>query len=166
VDQETYLTGLRNRLLADGCETADAEIGQYQALVGYRSDRLPQMLFSKIHLTTVAVPIGTAGPREVEQVVRQVGAYAKARSGRRRGAHSGVAAFAVLIADEVLPEGAEATTRPAKVEFAMRIRPAIVNLSNGSVHTFQGRQLWGFAMNGYLQRKFALYFPAERLERT
>jgi len=39
------------------------------------------------------------------------------------------------------------------------VQPAVVDLTEGRVHTFRGRRLWGAAFAGYLRSKSALYLP-------
>jgi hypothetical protein len=159
VDHESYLTSFRERLAADGCTVKDEDLGPVRAVVGYRSDLLPQAMFSKIHLFTVAAATPEANAFAVQDFTQRVGSYAKNAKGQMRGLQSGVTTFAILVADHVLPEAVQLATRPPKLEFAVRTQSAIVDLSAGTVHTFRGRQLWGFALNGHLRRKLNLYAP-------
>jgi hypothetical protein len=46
-----------------------------------------------------------------------------------------------------------------KVGCQAMVQPAVVDLTEGRVHTFQGRRLWGAAFAGYLRKKRALYLP-------
>jgi hypothetical protein len=156
---EPYLKSLRNRMVADGCTVTDQALGPVNAVVGYRSDFLPQMMFSKLHLFTVATAVEEISAFAVEDFIKQVGTYGKDAKGAMRGMQSGVATFAVLVGDRVHPDAVAAAVQPAKIEFAVRTQPVVVDLSTGVVHTFRGRQLWGFAMNGYLRRKLNLYVP-------
>ncbi|MCW2884319.1 MAG: levansucrase [Streptosporangiaceae bacterium] len=159
MDHATYLTALRGRLAADGCTVQDTSLGPVAAIAGYRGNFLPQMMFSRIHLFTVAAAVQDVGAFAVDDFTRRVGEYGRATKGGMRGAQSGIAAFAVLVGDRVHPDAVPAATRPAKIEFAVRTQPVVVDLSAGVVHTFRGRQFWGFALNGFLRRKLALYVP-------
>jgi hypothetical protein len=163
MDQETYLRSLRDRLAADGCTVTDEALGPVAAVVGYRSDFLPQMMFSKIHLFTVAAAVDEISAFVVEDFTQRVGRYGKDTKGAMRGAQSGVTAFAVLVSGRVHPDAVQAALRPAKMQFAVRTQPVVVDLATGTVHTFRGRQLWGFALNGHLRRKLNLYItePAQ-----
>jgi hypothetical protein len=159
MDHDAYLKALRNRLIADGCTVQDGFLGPVATIAGYRSNFLPQMMFSKIHLFTVAAAIDEVGGFAVEDFTQRVGKHGKDTKGAMRGAQSGIAAFAVLVSNRVHPDAAAIATRPAKIQFAVRTQPVVVDLSTGTVHTFRGRQLWGFALNGYLRRKLNLYVP-------
>jgi hypothetical protein len=159
MDHGTYLTAMRSRLTADGCTVQDISLGPVAAMAGYRGNLLPQMMFSKIHLFTVAAAVQDVGAFAVEDFTRRAGEYGKVTKGGMRGMQSGIAVFAVLVGTRVHPEAVQAATRPATVEFAVRTQPVVVDLSAGLVHTFRGRQLWGFALNGFLRRKLALYVP-------
>lgn len=153
-----YLALVRDSLTADRCSIEHQQIGPLPAIVGYRGDFLPQML-AKVHLVTVAATVQEATAYAVDDFTRQVGRYAKDRAGAMRGVQSGVAAFSVLVSDRVLPEAVAVAVRPAKMEFAARVQPVVVDLSAGTVHTFRGRQIWGFMLNGHLRRKLNRYIP-------
>jgi hypothetical protein len=130
-----------------------------RSLVGYRRDFLPQMMFSRIHLFTVAAQLSEVTPYAVEDFTRQVSSYVKAAKGGMRGAQSGIAAFTVLVSYHVADAAKAAAERPATMEFAVRCQPVVIDLSSRTMHTFRGRQLWGLMLNGHLRRKLALYLP-------
>lgn len=157
MDHDAYLKSLRDRLSADGCTVQDESLDSIAALVGYRRDFLPQMMFSRIHLFTIAAAVAEVNAFAVEDFTQRVGTYAKNAKGAMRGAQSGVTAFAVLVSDRVYPDAIQVAARPAHIQFAVRIQPVVVDLAAGTVHTFRGRQFWGFAMNGHLRRKLNRY---------
>jgi hypothetical protein len=44
-------------------------------------------------------------------------------------------------------------------DYAREVQPAVVDLTEGRVHTFRGRRVWGAALAGYLRQKSVLYLP-------
>jgi hypothetical protein len=79
-----------------------------------------------------------------------------------RGAQSGVLALAALVTPKADDAAKKLATSPFRLGvggFAAMVQPAVVDLSEGRVHTFQGRRLWGAAFGGYLRNKRAFYLP-------
>jgi hypothetical protein len=150
---------VRDRLLEDGCEVTDETIGPMRAIVGYRSN---VKALSKIHLFTVVASVPEVDEAAMRDFARQVSDYAKARKGQLRGAQSGVVALAALVAPKVDSAAKQLAARPFRLGvggFAAMVQPAAVDLTEGRVHTFRGRRLWGAALAGYLRDKSAHYLP-------
>lgn len=156
---DAYLDGIGQRLAADGCAVTRDRIGPIDVVVGYRKDFLPIAL-SRLHLVTVAGSLPEVTGPAVVQFARDVSQYAKSRSGALRGMQSGVGAFSILVSDRVTPDAVQAAQAKAKLEFAVRVQPAVVDTAAGVVHTFTGSQLFGAALNGHLRRKRELYVTA------
>jgi hypothetical protein len=159
ISSEAYLTMVRDRLAEDGCEVTEQAIGPLQAMVGYRSN---VKALSKMHLFTVVASVPEVDEAAVQDFSRQVSDYAKAQKGRLRGAQSGVLALAALITPKADNAAKEVAANPFRLGFggfAAMVQPAVVDLTEGRVHTFRGRRLWGAAFAGYLREKSALYLP-------
>jgi hypothetical protein len=79
-----------------------------------------------------------------------------------RGAQKGVMALAALVtadADDAAKRVADNPFRLGVGGFAAMVQPAVVDLTEGRIHTFRGRRLWGAALAGYLRDKSILYLP-------
>jgi hypothetical protein len=156
---DDYLATVRERMVADGCQVSDEAIGPVQAMVGYRSNI---RALSKVHLFTVVASIPEVDEAAIGDFARQVSDYAKARKGQLRGAQSGVMALAALVAPKVDSAAKQLAAKPFRLGlggFAAMVQPAVVDLTEGRVHTFRGRRVWGAALAGYLRDKSARYLP-------
>jgi hypothetical protein len=156
---DSYLATVRDRLLEDGCEVTDEVIGPMQTMVGYRSSL---KALSKLHLFTVVASIPAVDEATMRDFARQASDYAKDKKGQLRGAQSGVAALAVLVAPKVDGAAKQLAARPFRLGlggFAAMVQPAVVDLTEGRVYTFRGRRVWGAAFAGYLRDKSARYLP-------
>jgi len=159
ISADSYLTTVRDRLIEDGCEVTDEAIGSMQAMVGYRSN---VKALSKINLFTVVATVPEVDEATMRDFARKASDYAKDKKGQLRGAQSGVAALAVLVAPKVDSAAKELAARPFRLGvggFAAIVQPAVVDLTEGRVHTFRGRRVWGAALAGYLRDKSARYLP-------
>ncbi|GII99696.1 hypothetical protein CLV28_1173 [Sediminihabitans luteus] len=147
-----YLESAATRLTDAGCEVTHEAVGPVDALVGYqRTFALPAM--SRIHVVTAMAHLDPT-PENIAAWTRDVSQFSRGRTGALRGAQSGIGAFAVVVADQVTPEAVAAAQVKPKVEFAVRTQRVLVDLSTGEIHTFRGRLLFGFALNGTLRRAF------------
>ena len=159
ISADSYLTTVRDRLVQDGCEVTDEAIGSMRTMVGYRSDF---KALSRIHLFTVVASVPEVDEASIRDFARQASDYAKGRKGQLRGVQSGVAALAVLVAPKVESAAKELAARPFRLGvggFAAMVQPAVVDLTEGRVHTFRGRRVWGAALAGYLRDKSVRYLP-------
>jgi hypothetical protein len=155
----TGLDELARRLTEDGCEVRTDQVGGRPALVGHRVNLLPQMLFSRIHLYTVAADLERVTGDDVWGFATEVSRYVKSTSNSLRGIQSGIAVFSVLISPNVTRDAIEASLGKAPIRFALRVQPVVVEASTGAVHTNRKGQFFGFMMNGHLRRKANLYLP-------
>jgi hypothetical protein len=159
ISADSYLTTVRDRLIEDGCEVTDEAIGSMRAMVGYRSDF---KALSRINLFTVVASVPEVDEAAMQGFARQASDYAKRQKGQLRGAQSGVAALAVLVAPKVDGAAKQLAARPFRLGlggFAAMVQPAVVDLTTGRVHTFRGRRVWGAAFARYLRDKSARYLP-------
>jgi hypothetical protein len=156
VSSDAYLATVRDRLVEDGCEVTGDTVGSLHAMVGYQSN---VKALSKMHLFTVVASVPEVNEATVRDFSRQASDYAKGQKGRLRGAQSGVLALVTPKADDAAKKIAANPFRLGVGGFAAMVQPAVVDLTEGRVHTFQGRRLWGGAFAGYLRKKRALYFP-------
>jgi hypothetical protein len=159
ISAEGYLATVRDRLLEDGCEVTEETIGPIRAIVGHRSN---VRALSKMHLFTVIGSVPEVDETAMRDFALQVSDYAKARKGQLRGAQSGVLALAALVAPKVETAAKQLAARPFRLGtggFAAMVQPAAVDLTEGRVHTFRGRRVWGAALAGYLRNKSTRYLP-------
>jgi len=159
ISSDAYLTAVRDRLIQDGCEVTDEPIGPVRATVGYRSNI---KALSKVHLFTAVASVSEVNEAALQDFSLRVSDFAKAQKGRFRGLQSGVLTLAVLVAPTVDDAAKQVATRPFRLGsggFAAMVQPAVVDLTEGRVHTFRGRRLWGAALAGYLRQKSILYLP-------
>jgi len=156
---DAYLAAVRDRLVQDGCEVTEQPIGPVRALVGYRSN---VKALSKVHLFTAVASVSEVNEVAIQDFSVRVSDYAKEQKGRFRGLQSGVMAIAVLVAPTVDDAAKRVASRPFQLGaggFAAMVQPAVVDLTEGRVHTFRGRRVWGAALAGYLRQKSFLYLP-------
>jgi hypothetical protein len=159
VTSEAYLSAVRDRLVQDGCKVTEEAIGPVRALVGYRSNF---KALSKVHLFTAVAGVSEVDEAAIGDFSRRVSDYAKEQKGKFRGFQSGVMAMAVLVAPTVDDAAKRLAARPFQLGaggFAAMVQPAVVDLTEGRVHTFRGRRVWGAALAGYLRQKSVLYLP-------
>ena len=159
LSSDAYLTAVRDRLIQDGCEVTDQPVGPVRAMVGYRSNI---KALSKVHLFTAVASVSEVNEAALQDFSLRVSDYAKEQKGRFRGIQSGVLALAVLVAptvDDAAKQVAASPFRLGSGGFAAMVQPAVVDLTEGRVHTFRGRRVWGAALAGYLRQKSILYLP-------
>ena len=162
ITSDAYLITVRDRLIQDGCTVTNEPIGSVQATVGYRSNI---KALSKVHLFTAVATVSEVNEAALRDFSHRVSDYAKAQKGRLRGVQSGVMALAVLVAPKVDDAAKQIAARPFRLGaggFAAMVQPAVVDLTEGRVHTFRDRRLWGAALAGYLRQKSILYLPDPR----
>jgi hypothetical protein len=159
ISSDAYLTTVRDRLIEDGCEVTNEPIGPVYAMVGYRSN---VKALSKVHLFTAVASVPEVNEAALQDFSHRVSDHAKAQKGQLRGVQSGVMALAVLVAPKVEDAAKQVAAKPFRLGaggFAAMVQPAVVDLTEGRVHTFRGRRLWGAALAGYLRQKSILYLP-------
>ncbi|WP_143228216.1 hypothetical protein [Actinomadura meyerae] len=157
-----YMEVVRERVVADGCEVTTEEVSGVPALVAYRSN---WRALSKMHLFTVVAECESVDAGTLEQFTREASLLAKERKGAMRGAQSGVLVIAALVteyADEPAKVIAGRPFRQGVGGFAALVQPAVVDLTDKSVHSFRGRRIWGAAFASYLRKKNMLYLPDPR----
>jgi hypothetical protein len=159
ISAEAYLMVVRDRLIRDGCTVTSQPIGPVKAMVGYRSNI---KALSKVHLFTAVAAVSEVNEAALRDFSQQVSDHAKAQKAELRGVQSGVMALAVLVAPKVDDAAKQVAARPFRLGaggFAAMVQPAVMDLTEGRVHTFRGRRLWGAALAGYLRNKSILYLP-------
>jgi hypothetical protein len=159
LSSDAYLMAVRDRLIEDGCEVTSQAIGPVEAMVGYRSNI---KALTKLHLFSAFAGVAEVDEAAVRDFSLRVSDYAKGQKGQLRGLQSGVMAFAVLVTPKADDAAKQAAARPFQLGlggFAAMVQPAVVDLTEGRVHTFRGRRLWGAAFTGYMRKKSILYIP-------
>jgi hypothetical protein len=159
ISLDAYLATVRDRMLQDGCKVTDEAIGPVRATVGYRSN---VKALSKVHLFSAVAGVSEVNQTAIQDFCYRVSDYAKAQKGQLRGLQSGVLALAVLVAPKVDDGAKQVASEPFRLGaggFAAMVQPAVVDLTEGRVHTFRGRRLWGAAFAGYLRDKSIRYLP-------
>lgn len=95
---ERYLTAVRSRLAADGCEPHDERWGGWPVLVGRRSDFRVRWMATRLHLFTFVTVVPEIGQSAIEQFTTQALRYAVDNKGAMpRGFQTGVALFPAMI---------------------------------------------------------------------
>ncbi|MEV4255289.1 hypothetical protein AB0J52_19225 [Spirillospora sp. NPDC049652] len=156
---DDYTAEVRRRLEADGCVLSDEYVGQYPALVGYRSN---WRMLNKLHLVTTVARVPNASPETVDRFARASVTLAKQRYGQMRGLQSGVLTLPALVADTVDEDTRLLVSKPYRLHlggFAALARPVVVDLRTGEALAFRGFRLWGAAFHSYIRGKVNLYFP-------
>lgn len=156
---DAYVEAVRTAMVRDKCEISSAQIGPVQALVGHRSEFRVSWMFTRLHLLTVIAATQAITEAAIRDFVEQVDGYAKATKGQWRGMQSGVASFAALVATQADDAAKAFAEGKPKMGFAAMVRPAVVDLSTGGVHTFRGSQALGRVYQSYLRDKAELYLP-------
>lgn len=157
---DEYIQGLFARLQADGCDPRWEDAGT-PYLVGRRADFKLQWMATKLHLFTVAMVTPAIDVTAVEQATDlAMRVAADRKKGLPRGLQTGVAAFAVLISDQVEPAALEYAAHKQKVAFACFGRPTVVDTANRMVGAYRGTPMVGLLYAGYLRKKSEQYFPA------
>jgi hypothetical protein len=154
-DADTYLKGLEERLAADGCKVTHEKLG----LVGYKAH---VRALVRSHVFLVAAKAGAVDGTALSEFAAEVVDLAVERKGQWRGFQSGVIVLPVMVAESADQGAVAITRRPHRLNmggFAVMAQPAVVDLAAGKSHIFRGTRIWGYAFNGLIKRKLALYLP-------
>ncbi|MEV0902626.1 hypothetical protein [Actinoplanes sp. NPDC049802] len=155
IDADSYLQGIEERLVADGCEVTHEPLG----LVGYQA-RMKALV--RGHIFLVAAKADTVGETELSEFAAEAVNLAVERKGQWRGFQSGVVVLPVLVAQSADQGAVDITQRPHRLNlggFAALAQPAVVDLAAGRSYIFRGTRIWGYAFNALIKKKLACYLP-------
>jgi hypothetical protein len=153
VNADEYVEAAAARMDADGSEVSRIQLPVGPAVVGYRAQFKLKWFATKLHAFTVVVPVPAATLDVLTDATQQSLDYAKQTKGKLRGFQTGVAALPVLVSSEVSPDArATVESRPSK-KFAAQTLPAIVDLSSGQIHRYEGRLVWGGIYDAWLRAR-------------
>jgi hypothetical protein len=154
-DADTYLRGLEERLVADGCKVTYEELG----LVGYKAQTRALV---RGHVFLVAAKAGAIDETALSEFAAEAVNLAVERKGQWGGFQSGVIVLPVMVAGSADRGAVAITRRPHRLNlggFAVMAQPAVVDLAAGKSHIFRGTRIWGYAFNALIKQKLALYLP-------
>ncbi|MDM4721098.1 hypothetical protein QTQ03_16380 [Micromonospora sp. WMMA1363] len=150
---------VRQRLVADRCAVTGERIGAVPVVVGYR----PQIrALTRIHLFTVAAEMKRVDEETLRTFVDDVVNLGLERKGQWRGMQSGVVMLPVLVTKAADPAATALTQKAYRLNgagFAAMTQPAVVDVRNGTIWTFRGARLWGYAYNSLIKKKYETYLP-------
>jgi hypothetical protein len=155
----SYIGEIRSRLIADGCDLTEETLGHVHATVGYRGNH---KALTKLHTFTVVTEAERVDATDVQALTHLALRVANSRKGMWRGMQSGVLVLPVLVSARVDWNAVTLVRKPYRLNiagFAALAHPVVVDTAAGSVHTFRGTRLWGFAYNGLIKKKLAAYLP-------
>jgi hypothetical protein len=130
-----------------------------EALVGRRKPFRVQWMLTQLKTSVVVAAVEHATAGGWLQFNQDAFTFAKAiKGGLPTGFQAGIGAVPVLAADTVEPAAAQLAAQvPPKVEWFSGVAlPALVELSTGRVHQFDGRVLVGAVYMPYLRKQRAL----------
>ncbi|WP_203909346.1 hypothetical protein [Rhizocola hellebori] len=156
---EQYVEAVRGALVGDGCEVSQELLAGDAVTVGYRGNAKAA---TRMHTFTVVAVREKVDEAAVLEFTSSVVDLAKVRKGTWRGAQSGVLAMPVLVSESVDAGAVALMAKAFRLNmggFAAMAHPAIVDVAQGAVHTFRGTRWWGYAYNGLIRKKLALYLP-------
>src|SRR4051812_41795383 len=120
IDADGYLSGLAERLAADGCAVTREELG----LVGYKAQ---VKALVRAHVFVVAAKAGAVDEAVLTGFTTAAVNLAVERKGQWRGLQSGVIVLPVLVADSAGADAVAITQRPHRLNldgFAVMAQPA------------------------------------------
>jgi len=150
---EEFLASTSSNLRADGNAVTTVDLPSGPATVGYQGKFRWRWFASKLNLFTVVATRPEATADALADLISESVEYAKQNKGRLRGLQTGVAAMPILGSDVVSPEAKDSVmSRPPK-GFAAITLAAIVDLSTGETHYYQGRPLFGVLYFKWLRER-------------
>ena len=152
---EDFLLSTVTNLRNDGYKVSEVELPSGPAAVGYQGKFRWLWFATKLNLFTVVVARSEANADGLSELISESVAYAKQAKGRLRGLQTGVAVLPILASNVVTPEAIDlAESRPVKGFAAIAI-PAIIDLSNGRAHLYEGKFIIGAVYAKWLRERMA-----------
>ncbi|MFF4789659.1 levansucrase [Streptomyces sp. NPDC001276] len=154
-----YLAALEGRLRADGCGTRWEDWHGMPVLVGRRSDFRMRWMATNLHLFTVAAAVPEITAQAIRGFTHGVLKYAKdTKGGLPVGLQTGVAAFPVLVSENVDPAAVRWAEEQQRNEFACMARPVVVDSGQRYVGMYRGKPFFGRAYASHFIEKGTRYF--------
>jgi hypothetical protein len=153
IDANDYMLMVRRRMVADGQVVSEVQLPSGPAIVGYLSRFRLAWFATKLHLFVAVAAVDSGTAPLLSGLTRESVDYAKVTKGSLRGLHTGVAVMPILVCRTVPADlAAAARAKPGK-EFAAFNLPAVIDTTNGLVHTYRGRIVWGAVYASWLRER-------------
>jgi hypothetical protein len=150
---EEFLTSTVSNLKADGYVVTEVELPSGPATIGYQSKFRWLWAATNLNLFTVVAIRPKATADVLSGLISECINYAKQSKGRLRGLQTGVAVMPILASNAVAPDAIDLVkSRPVK-GFAAIAMPAIVDLSTGMTHYYEGRLILGAVYTEWLRER-------------
>jgi hypothetical protein len=155
VTPEDFLQVTASNLKADGSVVTAVDLRSGPATVGYQGEFRWSWFATKLNLFAVVTTRSEATVDGFSTLISEAIEYAKQTKGRLRGLQTGVAVMPILASASVSPAAMDLVkTRPPK-GFAAITMPAIVDLSTGEAHYYEGRLVVGALYTKWLRERLA-----------
>ncbi|MFD3663012.1 hypothetical protein ACFWVF_20835 [Streptomyces sp. NPDC058659] len=158
----TYLTGLHERLTADGCTVTLPEWDGRRVVTGSRADRKVRWFGTKAELFVFATAVPEIDVATLGEFTAWAMRYAKGLRGGIPGARNAALVLPALVSARVRPEAAQWAAQDARIlDTTLISRPLTVETAPDAVRTtmYRGGVAWGGMFTGHVREKAALYFP-------
>lgn len=150
------LPRLDHALAAGGFETASAEIGGHDALVGRRSDFRWKWFATRLHTFVVVFTVADLREDVAADLTAAAQQYAiDEKEGLPRGLQTGSATIAVFVTKEVDAEVREWFRIKPRPRFAALRFPVLVELRHPTLTYFEGQMTVGRVYLAHLRRVVA-----------
>jgi hypothetical protein len=150
---EDFLSNTRSRLKADGNSVSEGDLPSGPVTIGYQGKFRWMWIATKLNLFVVVATRPEATADGLTGLVSESIEYAKKTKGRLRGFQTGVAVMPILASITVTSDAIElANSRPVK-GFAAMTMPAIVDLSTGEAHSYEGKLILGAIYTTWLRER-------------
>ena len=150
---EAFRTSIVANLTADGNVVTEVELPSGPATLGYQAKFRWLWAASNLNLFTIVAIRPEATADSLSGLISESIQYAKQTKGRLRGLQTGIAVMPILASNTVAPDAIELVkSRPIK-GFAAIAMPAIVDLSTGMTHFYEGRLILGAIYTEWLRER-------------
>jgi hypothetical protein len=155
MNPEDFLADTVTKLKMDGYSVTETELPSGPVKVGYQGKFRWLWAASKLNLFTVVATRPEASADGLSGLISESIEYAKRTKGHLRGLQIGVAVMPILASNTVTLHAIELVkSRPVK-GFAAIAMPAIVDLSTGKVHYYEGKLILGAIYTKWLRERMA-----------
>ncbi|PRY00982.1 hypothetical protein [Allonocardiopsis opalescens] len=159
ISTRQYVDAVAQRMQGRGARIYEQQVGPMHALVGVKSD-FAALALSPMQVYVVVCELGHASGHAVTNFGLQAQNHAKAAVGGGRGFTTGVVTVAGIIAESSDPDAQTRAAAPTQMSFGSTLRPVLVDVGTGQVHTWTGTQFVGAAVMGFIRDQVHAFFPS------
>jgi hypothetical protein len=152
---DEFLASTVSKLEADGNVVTEVELPSGPATIGYQSKFRWLWAATKLNLFTVVAIRPEATADGLSGLISESIGYAKQEKGRLRGLQTGIAVMPILASNTVAPDAINLVESRPRKGLAAIAMPAIVDLSTGMTHSYEGRLILGAVYTGWLRERMA-----------